>query len=460
MMKKLLEPLLSEGRLLILGFGKEGQSTFNYIRRHFSDVPVAVADQDADLAEKAAETLKGQNIKLHLGNDYLSSLQDYRLIIKSPGVGLPSILSISEDTLITSQTRLMLQAYHRQITGVTGTKGKSTTSSLIHHLLVSSGIDSVLVGNIGLPPFDYLDRIGPDTRIVFEMSSHQLEDSILAPHIAVLLNLYPEHLDRYPSLEAYYNAKMRILTGQPDQDIFIYNDDIPEITRRVSELNLNRKYFSFSSLSDQVDGCYLSDDRIILSKEGNKTEYVRITEDFPLKGVHNRMNMMAAILAARNAGADDEAIRAGLKTFKTLEHRLEYVGMFKGIHFYNDSIATIPEAAIAAVKALPETDTIILGGFDRGLDYSALIEFLIHCQVTNFIFTGKAGARLLEGFKAAGRNDKKIFWADTLQDAGVIAFQATSEGKICLLSPAAASYDQFRNFEERGKVFKKIARGE
>ena len=460
MMKMLLEHMLSEGRLLILGFGKEGQSTFNYIRKHFKDVPVAIADQDKNLVEKVAETLKDQNIILHLGNDYLNSLQDYRLIIKSPGVGLPSFAGISKDTLITSQTRLMLHAYHRQIIGVTGTKGKSTTSSLIHHLLVSSGMDSVLVGNIGLPPFDYLDRIGTNTRIVFEMSSHQLEDSILAPHISVLLNLYPEHLDRYQSLEEYYGAKMRILTGQPDQDTFIYNADVPEITSRVSELGLNRKYFSFSSLSDQVEGCYLSDDLIILTNGYKKTEYIRITEDFPLKGEHNRMNMMAAILAARNAGANDEAIRQGLKTFKTLEHRLEYVGRFGGIHFYNDSIATIPEATIAAVKALPETDTLILGGFDRGLDYSELIEFLIQSKVSNFIFTGKAGARMLEGFKTAKRNDKNLFWAETLKDAGVIAFQSTSEGKICLLSPAAASYDQFRNFEERGKVFKKIARGE
>lgn len=460
MMKALLEPLIAKNRLLILGFGKEGQSTFNYIMKHFSGIPVAIADQDEHLQEKARNLFENQNITLHLGKNYLDSLENYGLIIKSPGVKLPEVLNLRPGTLISSQTRLMLQAYHRQIIGVTGTKGKSTTSSLIHHLLVTSGINSILVGNIGLPPFDYLEQVGPKTRIVYEMSSHQLEDSILAPNISVLLNLYPEHLDRYPSLEDYYGAKMNILTGQLDGDVFIYNEDIPAIAERIGIDKPFRAYFSFSSNNKMANGCYLKENTIILSLNSIENEYITITENFPLKGSHNRMNMMAAILAAKNAGAEDDLIKTGLKTFTPLEHRLEYVGKFKGIHFYNDSIATIPEAAIAAVKALPETDTLILGGFDRMLDYSGLIEFLVQSQVSNFIFTGKAGARMLEGFKAAGNTDKNLIWAETLQEAGEIAFQRTHQGKICLLSPAAASYDQFRNFEERGRVFKKIARGE
>lgn len=390
MMKELLNPLLSNRRLLILGFGKEGQSTFKYIRKHFCDIPVTIADQDPRLVEKTGQLTKDRNITFQLGAHYLDALQDNMFVIKSPGVGLPPGTRISESTLVTSQTRLMLEAYHRQIIGITGTKGKSTTSSLTHHLLLTSGINSVLVGNIGLPPFDYLDQVGPDTRIVYEMSSHQLEDSIIAPYISVLLNLYPEHLDRYPSLEAYYNAKMRILTGQLDQDIFIYNEDSPEINRRLKDSVKRRKCFSFSSEIHPENGCYIKEDLIVLSINGNESDFVRVTDDFPLKGAHNKMNMMAAILAAMQAGAEDSAIRKGLLTFKTLEHRMEYVGEFHGIHFYNDSIGTIPEAAMAAVKSLPETDTLILGGFDRGLDYEAMIEFLVQSQVSNFIFMGKS----------------------------------------------------------------------
>jgi UDP-N-acetylmuramoylalanine--D-glutamate ligase len=170
------------------------------------------------------------------------------------------------------------------------------------------------------------------------------------------------------------------------------------------------------------------------------------------------MNMMAALLASRMAGANDEAIRQGLKTFKGLEHRLEYVGEYQGIHFYNDSIATIPEAAMAAVKSLPGTDTMILGGFDRMLDYTDLVSFLVQSQVMNFIFTGKAGERMLEIFRASS-NEKRLIRANDLKQACEEAFRVTQKGKICLLSPAAASYDSFKNFEERGNLFKKIARG-
>jgi UDP-N-acetylmuramoylalanine--D-glutamate ligase len=316
------------------------------------------------------------------------------------------------------------------------------------------------VGNIGRPPFDYLDLVDNETKIVFEMSSHQLENTILAPHISVLLNLYPEHLDRYASLEDYYSAKMNILSGQLDDDVFIYNEDIPGISGRIKKIKGTRKYLSFSSGFHGHNGCYLSEGHIMLCEEGIESEYIEVTDEFPLKGIHNRMNMMAALLAARAGGARDEFIKLGLRTFRGLEHRLEYVGEFKGIYFYNDSIATIPEAAIAAVRALPSTDTLILGGYDRNLDYTVLIDFLNQSRVTNIIFMGKAGKRMIEGFNADKKDDKRLIWADSLKEACEIAFHVTGKGKICLLSPAASSYDSFKNFEERGNLFKKIARGE
>jgi UDP-N-acetylmuramoylalanine--D-glutamate ligase len=451
--------LLANRKLLILGFGREGQSTYRFIRKHFPEIAIAIADRNRELFKELPEHYVKKGFPLHLGENYLESLPDYQLIIKSPGVGLPEGFNIKPGTILTSQTHLMLEAYHHQIIGITGTKGKSTTTSLIHHLLQTARIPCILVGNIGLPPFDQLDQVDPETRIVFEMSSHQLEDSILAPHIAVLLNLFPEHLDRYASVEDYYSTKMRILYGQMEEDIFIYNEDIPGISSRISKLSNRREYFSFSSYYPMKNGCYLSGDRIIRGTNGVETVFIEITKEFALKGVHNRMNMMAAILAAQNAGADDDAIRQGLFSFKGLEHRLEYAGEYQGIHFYNDSIATIPEAAIAAVKSLPETDTLILGGYDRMLDYSALIDFLFQSRVRNFIFMGKAGMRMYEGFQAAGKVNKKLFIADSMEEACALAFSMTAAGKICLLSPAAASYDSFKNFEERGRLFKKIARG-
>lgn len=458
-MINLLAPLLADRKLLILGFGREGQSTFRYIRKHFPQVPIGIADRNPDLFKESAEHTPEQGFPIHLGAKYLDSLMNYQLIIKSPGVALPEGFKINPGTILTSQTHLMLEAYHHQIIGITGTKGKSTTTSLIHHLLQVAGIPGILVGNIGLPPFDQLDQVDHETRIVFEMSSHQLEDSILAPHIAVLLNLFPEHLDTYPSLEAYYSAKMRILSGQIENDIFIYNEDIPLIRERISQISNRRKYFSFSSSYQMQNGCYLSGNRIMRRIAGFETVFIEITDEFGLKGNHNRMNMMAAILAAQNAGAGDEAIKQGLYSFQGLEHRLEYVGEYKGIHFYNDSIATIPEAAMEAVKSLPETDTMILGGYDRMLDYSVLIHFLYQSGVSNFIFLGKAGLRIYDGFLAVGKTNKNLFLAGSMEEACALAFSLTAKGKICLLSPAAASYDSFINFEERGRLFKKIARG-
>jgi UDP-N-acetylmuramoylalanine--D-glutamate ligase len=459
-MKNLLSPLLVNRKLLILGFGREGQSTLNFMQRNFPGLHVGIADINRDLENISGEILRSPGITLHLGEDYLASLQNYQLIIKSPGVVLPQDLGIGTTTILTSQTRLMLQAYHRQIIGITGTKGKSTTTSLVHHLLQTSGTPCILVGNMGRPPFDYLEQVSNETRIVFEMSSHQLEDSILAPHISVLLNLFPEHLDRYASLEAYYSAKMRILAGQLDGDIFIYNEDIPGISERIASTGPKRRYISFSSGYQMKDGCYLSGNRIILCHGGHESVFTEIPEDIPLKGKHNWMNMMAAILSARTAGADDDSIRKGLMTFQGLEHRLEYVGKYHGIHFYNDSIATIPEAAIAAVMALPETDTLILGGYDRMLDYSALIDFLNQSQVRNFIFLGRAGERMMEGFKPVKKEGKKLFASSSMADAFKIVLRETMPGKICLLSPAAASYDSYKNFEERGQLFKKTARTE
>jgi UDP-N-acetylmuramoylalanine--D-glutamate ligase len=457
MMINLLEPLLSNHKVLILGFGKEGRSTFRFIRKNFPGVSLAIADRDPVIQERSEGLLNGQLQELHTGPDYLKHIQDYSLIIKSPGVSIPEESRPAAGTLVTSQTRLMLEAYHRQIIGITGTKGKSTTTSLVHHLLQTAGINSILVGNIGLPPFDYLESIGPETRIVYEMSSHQLEDSILAPHISVLLNLFPEHLDRYPSLEDYYSAKMRILTGQIENDTFIYNEDIPGISERIRAVNTGRNYLSFSSGFIMKEGCYLDGNRIFLCHQGHSSEFIEVTDNFPLKGQHNRMNMMAAILSARQAGASEDAIRKGLFTFTGLEHRLEYVGCFRDIYFYNDSIATIPEATIAAVRTLPATDTLILGGFDRMLDYSALVDFLVHSSVKNFIFLGKAGQRMLEGFRSYSNDDQNLVQVNSLQEAFEIILKVTGKGKICLLSPAAASYDSFRNFEERGSLFKKIA---
>jgi UDP-N-acetylmuramoylalanine--D-glutamate ligase len=251
---------------------------------------------------------------------------------------------------------------------------------------------------------------------------------------------------------------MKILGGQEAGDTFIFNADIQEICSRVEWMRKDRNYLPYSSEKPLENGCFLEDDTIWLADDGKTAPYVTITEAYQLRGKHNRMNMMAAILAARKAGAGDQGIRIGLASFRGLEHRLEYVGKFRDIQFFNDSIATIPEAAMAAVRSLPETDTLILGGYDRGLEYGPLVDFLHDSGVRNLIFLGEAGRRMHELFKSKSSLRQNLFRVSNMDEAFEVITKVTQPGKICLLSPAAASYDIFRNFEERGNVFKKKAR--
>ena len=455
----LLESLIGGKRIIILGFGREGQSAYRYIHKHFPETTLAVADRNPDFRNNALFQLSDLSLDLYFGDAYLEHLHEFDLILRSPGIFIPPewILKNSKAS-ITSQTDLMLQAFKKQIIGITGTKGKSTTSSLVYHITRMAFPDTVLVGNIGIPPFDSINDINPETKIVYELSSSQLEDIHVAPHIGVLLNLYPEHLDRYGTANAYYLSKFNIHQGQDERDILIYNQDIPILCELIREARQVRNYLTFSSIARVSKGCFLEGNKIYLSQGSGIAEYLNVTRDIPLKGKFNIMNIMAAILACRSAGINDETIRAGILSFRGLEHRLEYVGQFRGIHFYNDSIATIPEATMEAVRTLEKVDTLILGGYDRNLDFSELVSMLAASGVRNFLFMGKAGVRMMNEFNKLKLHGKKLVYINSLDEAFDHILMLTAEGMICLLSPAAASYDSFKNFEERGNLFKQIAR--
>jgi UDP-N-acetylmuramoylalanine--D-glutamate ligase len=339
-------------------------------------------------------------------------------------------------TVITSQTDLFLRRYASQVIGVTGTKGKSTTASLVSHILDNAGRDAVLLGNIGTPAFHFLERIGEGTRIVFELSSHQLEHIVRSPHVAILLNLYQEHLDAYRSFEDYQLAKMNIAEFQQKGDFFIYNADDPLAAGHIGK---------HPWLQELVP--------VTLSAPGSYHFHNRY-----LKGDHNLRNTLAAVAACRIEGLDDTEIAEGIDSFKGLAHRMEFVGRFHGIDFYNDSIATIPEACIAAVRAIPGVDTLLLGGFDRGVDYGPLADFLLTSGVRSFIVTGMAGARIAEAMEKQGLRGKRLIRIHRFDEFLPHAVKYTAPGHVCLLSPAAASYDEFRSFEERGMRFAELVK--
>ena len=454
MNEKVLNDIISNKKVLILGFGKEGQSSYRFLRKYFPDQLFYIADKDTQLPEKN-HFKSNENVELVLGDAYLDTLSSYDLILKTPGISLKNIGN-QDQLKISSQTDLFLHIFSKQVIGITGTKGKSTCSSLIYHILKSYTDNVILVGNMGYPPFDQVMNVDNDTLIVFEMSSHQLENCATAPHYSVLLNLFQEHLDHYQTYMDYQLAKFNIAKFQQADDYFICNIDNEEINTILSEMVLPGKMIKFS-LYQAVDfGCFLKDKMIYFKDDMACKAYYDTLQPRKLKGEHNLLNIMAAINVCKIIGVSDKLIIEGIGSFKGLEHRIEYVGNYNGVVYYNDSISTIPEATMAAVTALENVNTLLLGGFDRGIDYTKLAEFLVKSDVEHLIFIGQAGKRMLEEINKFKTFEKQYYEVNSFEQAVEIAVNKTQKGKICLLSPAAASYDMFKNFEERGLRFKEL----
>jgi UDP-N-acetylmuramoyl-L-alanine---L-glutamate ligase len=406
-------------RLLILGFGREGKSSLQFLQKHLSDCTIGIADHKAESISTDFISANPQII-FHMGANYLESLEGYDLVLKSPGVSLQGIAA--NKIVLSSQTELFLKAFAKQTVGITGTKGKSTTASLIHHLLQKLGVKSLLTGNIGIPCFDIIQQVEVDTIIVFELSANQLEYLEVSPHIAILLNLFEEHLDYFGSFDAYKKAKFNIARYGKQEDLFICNKEM----YKKLDFKPNQQLLEINEIDDSIP--------------------------FKLKGKHNRMNAGAALSTLEALGISRSDAIPHLTSFNGLPHRTEYLGCFEGVEYYNDSIATVPEATIAALETLQQVDFLILGGFDRGIDYSILANYLDDHPVKHLLLTGKAGARIASLLQEKEPSNHHYF-SDFKEIFKII--QANSEkGSICLLSPAAASYDQYMNFEHRGDRFR------
>ena len=447
-LKKEIAGFIQNREVLILGFGKEGRSTYRTLRRCIPELKICIADQNEDILSE--EDLKNDEfISFELGAKYLDSLLKYKLVFKSPGISFKNY-SVPSDQQITSQTDLFIELFHSQIIGVTGTKGKSTTVSLIYHLLKSNGRKAMLVGNIGLPALEVLQDVKSETLIVYELSSHQLEFVNHSPHIAVFLNLFEEHLDHYDSYFAYQLAKANITKYQSVTDYLIYNNEDNNVIQRIEESGSKAQKHSFSTNKTSY-ASYIQDRSIQLF---NNEKYSIDLNRIPLLGKHNLLNILAALNVCAALGANVTKSIESIYTFNSLPHRLESVGIFKGIHFVNDSIATIPEACIKASETFENLDTLILGGFNRGIDYTLLIDYLAQKEIPNVILLGEVGIIIRE--ELIQRNySKNMFNAQNMDEVVQIAFEKSREGSVCLLSPAASSYDSFHNFEDRGDQYKK-----
>ncbi len=454
MINKLID---TEKQIVILGFGREGQSTYRYLRQEFPDRHFIIRDKKPETEwEEVArqQVVKDKNVILLTGEEYLQGLSTGDLIFKTPGISHknPEIAQAKKAGIeITSQTKLFFKLINGQVIGITGTKGKSTTASLIHHILETAEIKAILMGNIGKPAFDYLPDDSADTTFVYELSSHQLMDIDTSPHISVLLNIFREHLDYYTNFDEYIKAKANIAAFQTPEDTFIYNQDVSDFTDIAQQSKANKKTFSLTQKGD----AYLFEDKLYLNVQ-TSDEILMPVSELTLLGTHNLYNILAASLAAYTAGAPVDNIRKGIMTFKPLAYRLEEVGTIRGITFIADTLATIPEATIAALNSFEKkVATLICGGFDRGQEFDLLAQTIVKKGVKTLLLFPTTGTRIWkEVEKFDHENSVGHHFVNSMEDAVRIAYEVTPKNAICLLSAASPSFSVFKNYEDETNKYK------
>ena len=434
-------------KILILGFGREGKSTYKLIRKYLKTQKLFIADKKEYFQNENDFLKEDKNVEFIFGEKYLEGLENYDIIMKSPGISFVTVDTEKIKDKIKSELELLLEFFDVKTIGITGTKGKSTTSSLIYKVLKDQGKNVMLLGNIGVPVFDYIDTLKKDMYLVLEMSSHQLEFMKKSPNISILLNIYPEHLDHYKSFEDYALAKCNIFKYQKNNDYLLYNCDEDLLNNYTK--NAKENVLKVSMKNNKAD-IYLDGNKVIF----NNKEIYDSNEKRNLLGDYNLNNIMFVLGVSEIIGLDNEKTRKSINEFKTLNHRLEFVGKFNDVLYYDNSIATIPVATIEAIKALKDVDTLIIGGMDRGIDYSEFIKYLNNSNISNLICMPKTGHDIANQILDKSR----VNIVETMEEAVSIAIKKTHKNKICLLSPAAASYGFFKNFEEKGDIYQKLVK--
>ena len=455
MVNKLIDYLKNK-KILILGFGMEGYSTYSLIRRHLPEQEVFISDANLNAIEKYENVLNDKNVHIVPQEEYLKDLEKYDVIMKTPGLSFKDIDTTAFIDKIKSQIELFLEFVNVFTIGVTGTKGKSTTSSLIYHIISKQCDDVHLLGNIGVPLFDEIDKLTEKSIVVLELSSHQLEFVKVAPNIAILLNIFEEHLDHYKSYEHYINAKLNICRYQKENDYFLYiidNECLKEHIKNIGELKQRVYEISYDGNSKVCSNDFLitrKDDKVVTEDE----EVIYIdSDDRKILGNHNFSNIIFAMTVAKIMNLDLNKAMKDVYSFEPLPHRMEFVGEIDGVKYYNDSIATIPASTINVIETLKDVNTLIVGGKDRGIDYTEFAEFLGKTNIEHLICLPDTGWKIAD--MIINENMKKYI-VNNMEEAVKIAKEVTKKESICLLSPAASSYGFFKNFQERGNLFKEL----
>ena len=444
---------LNGKRVLVVGLGKSGVASALFMKKQGARVTVSDTKSGDELRNEIP-ILLDNGITVETGGHGDRTFRGQDLIVVSPGVPVdapPLVQARSLGETVIGEVELAAQFLPGPIVAITGSNGKTTTTTLTGEIMTAAGFPALVGGNIGTPAISLTERAKPGTVIVLEISSFQLETiQSFRPKVAIVLNVTPDHLDRHRTFEIYAEAKARIFENQEPADFAVLNADDP--TCVAMEKRTRAQVFWFSRHKEVESGAWVRDGSIVFRDSTGQREILQVSE-IPLKGAHNLENVLAAVSAAVLMGCAPEKIRQAVHDFKAVEHRLEFVASIAGVDYYNDSKATNVDATIKALESFPANIHLILGGKDKGSDYTVLND-LLRRRVKRVYTIGAAAAKIESQIKGP-----EVVHAETLETAIRKANAAAQPGDVVLLAPACASFDQFKSYEHRGKVFKDVVRG-
>jgi UDP-N-acetylmuramoylalanine--D-glutamate ligase len=442
-------------RVLVVGLGKSGVASALFLKSKGARVTVSDAKPQDELKDEIP-ILLDHGIVVETGGHGERTFRGQDLIVVSPGVPLdapPLAQARALGENVIGEIELAAQFFPGRIVAITGSNGKTTTTALVGEIVAAGGYRAAVGGNIGTPAISLVEGATPDTIAVLEVSSFQLETiQTFRPHIAVVLNITPDHLDRHRTFTAYTDAKARIFENQQASDFTVLNADDPTCVQLA--LRTRAQLFWFSRKKEMKQGVYVHDGRILFRTPDGQQEIMLVSE-VPLKGAHNIENALAAVCVGALLRCEPGRIRKAVHSFKALEHRLEHVATIGGVEYYNDSKATNVDATIKALESFPANIHLILGGKDKGSDYTVLND-LLRQRVKRVYTIGAAAAKIESQIVSSKNGGPEVIHAETLENAIQRAAKAAEPGDVVLLAPACASFDQFRNYEHRGKVFKQV----
>ncbi len=449
---------LNNRKVAIIGLGVSNLPLLEYLYKYHANVTVFDNKEIDQIPKDIMDKITKYSMGFSFGKNSLQKLVGFDLIFRSPSC-LPTkseLLAESErGAIVTTEIEMLMEMCPGKIIGVTGSDGKTTTTTLIYEIIKASGYNCYLGGNIGIPLFTKLEEMKPQDIIILELSSFQLMGMNISPDIAVVTNITPNHLNIHKDYEEYINAKKNIFKHQGEDGILIINYD-NEITKSF-EKEANGKVIFFSG-TQKIDNGYIVDDNVIKECDDKIRKHILNTNDLIIKGHHNFENACTAIAATRNLVDIDLAVEV-IKNFKGVEHRIELVEEINDVKWYNDSASSSPTRTLAGLNAFDREEIVLIaGGYDKNLDYAPMAKTVVD-KVKTLVLIGQTSDKIFNAVKEELDNQNKyleIYMCDSLSQAVGVAYKKSKPNQIVLFSPASASFDMFKNFDDRGKQFKEL----